>query len=201
MALPFGASQYSRFCTFSVTAKAIIIHFHANEKSSGPVCLDTYSPPLRSGAGTTRNTASASRRRLRFSIRSNKKTGAQLRPDLFLEAPPGFEPGNQGFADPCLTTWLWRRLNFARLNGSSTRLNKKWSGLRGSNSLPPPWQGGALPDELNPQKMLLLYHVDLKYASPFLPIFATTPALTDRIVSQNRQKPPVSIPAVLSCRG
>ena len=25
------------------------------------------------------------------------------------------------------------------------------SGLRGSNSLPPPWQGGALPDELNPQ--------------------------------------------------
>ena len=26
-----------------------------------------------------------------------------------------------------------------------------WSGLRGSNSLPPPWQGGALPDELCPQ--------------------------------------------------
>ncbi len=24
-----------------------------------------------------------------------------------------------------------------------------WSRLRGSNSLPPPWQGGALPDELN----------------------------------------------------
>ena len=27
----------------------------------------------------------------------------------FLEATPGFEPGNQGFADPCLTTWLCRR--------------------------------------------------------------------------------------------
>ena len=27
-----------------------------------------------------------------------------------------------------------------------------WSGRRGSNSLPPPWQGGALPDELLPQK-------------------------------------------------
>ena len=26
-----------------------------------------------------------------------------------LEAPPRFELGNQGFADPCLTTWLWRR--------------------------------------------------------------------------------------------
>ena len=28
----------------------------------------------------------------------------------FLEAPPGFEPGDKGFADPCLTTWLWRRI-------------------------------------------------------------------------------------------
>ena len=26
-----------------------------------------------------------------------------------------------------------------------------WSGLRDSNSLPPPWQGGALPNELNPR--------------------------------------------------
>ena len=28
---------------------------------------------------------------------------------------------------------------------------KKWSGQRDSNSLPPPWQGGALPNELCPQ--------------------------------------------------
>ena len=53
-----------------------------------------------------------------------------------MEAPGGFEPPHKGFADLCLPTWLWRRT---------------WSGLRGSNSLPPPWQGGALPDELNPQ--------------------------------------------------
>ena len=26
-----------------------------------------------------------------------------------LEAPPRFELGNKGFADLCLTTWLWRR--------------------------------------------------------------------------------------------
>ena len=26
-----------------------------------------------------------------------------------------------------------------------------WSGRRGPNSLPPPWQGAALPDELRPQ--------------------------------------------------
>ena len=25
-----------------------------------------------------------------------------------MEVTPGFEPGNQGFADPCLTTWLCR---------------------------------------------------------------------------------------------
>ena len=30
-----------------------------------------------------------------------------------------------------------------------------WSGLRGSNSLPPPWQGGALPDELHPHPWCL----------------------------------------------
>ena len=29
-----------------------------------------------------------------------------------------------------------------------------WSGLRGSNSLPPPWQGGALPDELSPRNRI-----------------------------------------------
>ena len=29
-----------------------------------------------------------------------------------------------------------------------------WSGLRGSNPPPPPWQGGALPNELNPHIMV-----------------------------------------------
>ena len=56
---------------------------------------------------------------------------------LKLEVPPGFEPGNEGFADLCLTTWLWH--------------HKKWSGRRDSDSRPPPWQGGALPTELLPQ--------------------------------------------------
>ena len=26
-----------------------------------------------------------------------------------LEVPPGFEPGNKGFADLCLTAWPWYR--------------------------------------------------------------------------------------------
>ena len=29
---------------------------------------------------------------------------------VYLEATPRFELGNQGFADPCLTTWLCRAL-------------------------------------------------------------------------------------------
>ena len=29
-----------------------------------------------------------------------------------LEVPPGFEPGNEGFADLCLTTWLWYQTNW-----------------------------------------------------------------------------------------
>ena len=115
-----------------------------------------------------------------------------------LEVTPGFEPGNQGFADPCLTTWLCHRMEKGakylllffcgagdeesaaappaadearRFRGSGTigahpkggresyrrdgerrdAREMKWSGRRGSNSLPPPWQGGALPDELRPQ--------------------------------------------------
>ena len=47
-----------------------------------------------------------------------------------LEAPPRFELGRKGFADLCLTAWLWCRI---------------WSGRRDSNSRHLPWQGNALP--------------------------------------------------------
>ena len=40
---------------------------------------------------------------------------------LFLEAPPGFEPGDRGFAGPGLTAWLWRR--YGAGNGTRTRDN------------------------------------------------------------------------------
>ena len=29
-----------------------------------------------------------------------------------LEVPPGFEPGNKGFADLCLTAWRWYQILF-----------------------------------------------------------------------------------------
>ncbi len=52
----------------------------------------------------------------------------------FMEAPPRFELGVEDLQSSALP------LGYSAV----------WSGLRGSNSLPPPWQGGALPDELNP---------------------------------------------------
>ena len=72
-----------------------------------------------------------------------------------------FELVDEGFADPCLTTWprhhIW-----------SEYFHSIWSGRRGSNSLPPPWQGGALPDELRP-------HIRCIYPCT-LPFFNGAPA-------------------------
>ena len=31
---------------------------------------------------------------------------------VVLEAPPGIGPGDEGFADLCLTAWLWRRIPY-----------------------------------------------------------------------------------------
>ena len=39
-----------------------------------------------------------------------------------------------------------------------------WSGRRGSTSLPPPWQGGALPDELRPQTWCLRSESNQRHA-------------------------------------
>ena len=65
-----------------------------------------------------------------------KKPAEIVSAGFHLEVPSRFELENKGFADLRLTTWLWHR--------------KKWSGRRGSDSRPPPWQGGALPTELLP---------------------------------------------------
>ena len=76
----------------------------------------------------------------------------------FLEVTVGFEPTDNGVADRGLTTWL--RHHTIILFEHSLFVNKTtssiiedveiWSGLRGSNPPPQPWQGCALPNELNP---------------------------------------------------
>ena len=50
--------------------------------------------------------------------------------------------GGKGFAGLCLTTWPLRRKRTVK-NGPEMQ----WSGQRGSNPRPQPWQGCALPTE------------------------------------------------------
>ena len=53
---------------------------------------------------------------IRLKIRLKPVSGHEKAPEtqvfreLWLEVTPGFEPGNEGFADPCLTTWLCHRM-------------------------------------------------------------------------------------------
>ena len=74
-------------------------------------------------------------------------------PDI-MEVTPRFELGNEGFADPCLTTWLCHHIRETAFSGRFS----VWSGRRGSNSLPRPWQGRALPDELRPRMAPVFQH-------------------------------------------
>ena len=82
------------------------------------------------------------------------------------EVTTRFELVNEGFADLCLTTWPRHHMS------RNCFLLFFWSGRRGSNSLPPPWQGGALPDELRPHigefllsRSLRATHVIIYYVS------------------------------------
>ena len=78
------------------------------------------------------------------------RTDTKRRPGGRPSSPGGearIRTGGQGFAGPCLTTWPLRRMKKAEQAG----LELAWSGLRGSNPRPPPWQGGALPTALSPQ--------------------------------------------------
>ena len=85
--------------------------------------------------GLLANGAIGEEKRKKENKKSPIRTFFILHRETILEAPPRFELGIK-----VLQT-------FALPLGYSA----DWSGLRGSNSLPPPWQGGALPDELNPQ--------------------------------------------------
>ena len=48
--------------------------------------------------------------RLKPAFGHEKTPETQVFREFWLEVTPGFEPGNEGFADPCLTTWLCHRM-------------------------------------------------------------------------------------------
>src|SRR6185312_15886665 len=81
----------------------------ARHQRPGRVPGDRAQQSLAAGAvastGDRRRGAAGGHRRLAVASanRYDEKT------DL-LEVPPGFEPGNEGFADPCLTTWPRHRV-------------------------------------------------------------------------------------------
>jgi hypothetical protein len=54
------------------------------------------------------------------------------------------------------------QLSYSRLGVQHAAI-KLWSGRRVSNSRPQPWQGCALPTELLPHGVLLLYHYRYRY--------------------------------------
>ena len=64
----------------------------------------------------------------------------------------------------------------------------QWSGLRGSNSLPPPWQGGALPDELSPRNKKYYSKTSL-FCQAFFTFFS--------IVFSMSFKEPITAPVLL----
>ena len=102
---------------------------------------------------------------------SDKKSAPRFnRTHKLLEVPPGFGPGNEGFADLCLTTWLWHQIAahaeaFAVNNGAvdETRTRdlhlgkvalyqlsyyRKWCPGTESNHRHVDFQSTALPTEL-----------------------------------------------------
>ena len=89
----------------------------------------------------------------------DKKNCPLLSQRAILEAPPRFELGIRVLQTHALPlgysaivfTFVKSQACFTKVKTLPPLLRGLWSGLRGSNSLPPPWQGGALPDELNPR--------------------------------------------------
>ena len=100
----------------------------------------------------------------------NKKEGNQSKRliSLLLEVTPGFEPGNEGFADLCLTTWLCHHIGETEVSpffgaGDEARTRyldlgkvalyqmsyaRAWCLRPGSNWRHADFQSAALPTEL-----------------------------------------------------
>ena len=114
--LPFSLLQGGRrrrLLRICKPASVTVCPASVSYPNARPVCLCPRKTFLR--ALTKRGIAKSNMGKMAVFCRESKKTVCErFSREPFLEAPPGFEPGSQGFADPCLTTWLWRRFPFFR---------------------------------------------------------------------------------------
>ena len=56
---------------------------------------------------------------------------------MLLEGVPGFEPGNKGFADLCLTTWLYSQIKWGDRWESNPRMSEPQSDALTTSPRPP----------------------------------------------------------------
>ena len=71
----------------------------------------SFRPPPFSTVSTGRALRIRLKTRLKPVFGHKKTPETQAFREFWLEVTPGFEPGNEGFADPCLTTWLCHRVS------------------------------------------------------------------------------------------
>ena len=90
----------------------------------------------------------------RFPALAQQKSGRYQNDHSFWRWTTRFELVNEGFCRPL--PYHLATSPYKPNTGGWAGIGYLWSGRRGSNSLPPPWQGGALPDELRPQNMFSL---------------------------------------------
>ncbi len=89
---------------------ATLSEFRALREYTHALRLVSKLPDLRAGYAD-RILRARAQSPMRFVRSTAKKKSTAYAVLFFLEAPPGIGPGNKGFADLCLTAWLWRRIN------------------------------------------------------------------------------------------
>ena len=114
-ALKFG-QYWTLFCAGnSSVPKRLIYSFCSSDRGFASDFLQTPShggrPCLWLTVPTAKPVADFHRQVITHAEHTTKKS-KRIVLAFLVEAPPGFEPGDRAFAELCLTTWLWRRIQF-----------------------------------------------------------------------------------------
>ena len=126
-------------------------------------------PTLVPGGGRFYSTGIAGERQVQGRTTSHQlpayipKRAPVWTPYKVLEAKPGFEPGVKALQASALP--LGHFADMQRAEKRNRPSSKQWSGQRGSNPRPQPWQGCALPTEPCPLCEELLYVITRADAS------------------------------------